>query len=114
MIKPSLWVVAGLGFSPEGASLALGLWVIYTAVFVMILVRFDLLEPEPLPMLSAAFLWGALVATSAAAQANTALLKMLSWAASADFTLRWGAAVVAPPTEETLKVLGVVVLVLIA
>lgn len=110
----SVWVEFGFDAAPEAMGLAVALWIVYAGVFLWLIARLDLLEPEPRSMLAAAFLWGALVSTAAAAQANTALLQMLTGAAGSQFTTTWGAAIVGPVTEETLKVLGIVVLVLIA
>jgi len=65
-------------------------------------------------MLAAALVWGGVIAVSLAGYANDAWLSVLGKVAPADFTADWGAAVVAPVTEEILKLTGVVVLFLIA
>jgi hypothetical protein len=54
------------------------------------------------------------VATSLALSGNQAVFGLASKLGSPDFAGRWGPALAAPPVEETLKILGVVVLVLIA
>ena len=74
----------------------------------------DLFEREPKLMLAAAVIWGGVIATSLAAYANEAWLSVLGKFASPDLTSQWGAAIVGPSVEETLKLMGVVTLFLIA
>jgi RsiW-degrading membrane proteinase PrsW (M82 family) len=64
----------------------------------------DRYEPEPPPLLLAAFAWGALVATAAA------LVLQLVDGYLADRTPLWSATVVAPVTEEAAKGLFVLLL----
>lgn len=73
----------------------------------------DLFEREPRLMLAAAVIWGGVIATSLAAYANEAWLSVLGKFASPDLTSQWGAAIVGPSVEETLKLMGVVTLFLI-
>jgi protease PrsW len=73
----------------------------------------DLFEREPKLLLAAAVLWGGVVATSFAAYANEAWLSILGKFASTDLTAQWGAAIVGPGVEETLKLMGVVIIFLI-
>ena len=75
--------------------------------------RLDLFEREPKLMLAGALLWGGVVATSFAGFANEAWLSVLGKAAP-DLAAPWGAAIVGPGVEETLKLMGVVTLYLIA
>jgi RsiW-degrading membrane proteinase PrsW (M82 family) len=92
-------------------------WVLvlaYAVPVALIIYRLDLFEREPKLMLAAAVLWGGVVATSLAANANEAWLSLLSKVASPDFATQWGAAIVGPGVEETLKLMGVVILFLIA
>jgi RsiW-degrading membrane proteinase PrsW (M82 family) len=103
-----------LGIDIGATSLALVLWALYAAPFVALTVQLDLLEPEPPPFLAAAFAWGAVVAVSIAIVANSATQSILAKTAGAEFTRRWWPALSGPSTEEVLKVLGVVVVVLIA
>ncbi|MGA2513030.1 MAG: PrsW family intramembrane metalloprotease [Candidatus Limnocylindrales bacterium] len=86
---------------------------IYAVPVALIIYRLDLFEREPGPMLAAAVLWGGVVATSLAAHANEAWLSVLGKVASPDFAAQWGAAIVGPGVEETLKLMGVVVLYLV-
>jgi protease PrsW len=92
-------------------------WVLvlaYAVPVAAVIYRLDLFEREPRLMLAAAVLWGGVVATSLAANANEAWLSLLSKVASPDFATQWGAAIVGPGVEETLKLMGVVLLFLIA
>jgi len=85
----------------------------YAVPVSLVIYRLDLFEREPRLMLAAAVVWGGVVATSLAAHANEAWLSILSKVASPDFATQWGAAIVGPGVEETLKLMGVVILYLI-
>jgi RsiW-degrading membrane proteinase PrsW (M82 family) len=127
--QPAFWlylVLLGIGsylfvdeqslFSqlPTALTLAWGLALLYAIPVFLIIYRLDLFEREPKLMLAAALVWGGVIAVSLAGYANDAWLSVLGKVAPADFTADWGAAVVAPVTEEILKLTGVVVLFLIA
>ena len=99
---------------PTGSLCAVILLTLYAIPFFVFVYRLDLFEREPVTMVAAAFSWGGLVATSLALSGNQAIFGLASKLGSPDFAGRWGPALAAPPTEETLKILGVVVLVLIA
>ena len=99
---------------PTALTLSWGLVLLYAVPVFLIVYRLDLFEREPRLMLAAALLWGGVVAASLAGYANDAWLSVLGKVTPADFTSDWGAAVVAPFTEETLKLTGVVILFLIA
>lgn len=127
--KPAYWVYVGLvGFgllnmggmmSSAWSSLSTALWIsavlngLLVVAFVAILAKMDLFEREPAAVRAAAFLWGALVATSVAILANNNLLSLLTKLFGSGFVSRWGAAIAGPTNEEWLKLLGVVILVLI-
>ena len=102
------------GRYPTGAVLAATLLTLYAIPFLLFVYRLDLFEREPATMVGAAFAWGGLVATSLALAGNQALFDLTAKLGSPELAGRWGPALAAPPIEETLKVLGVVVLVLIA
>lgn len=76
----------------------------------MLLRWFDVLDQEPLGNVIAAILWGGFAATAAAGPANDALVTLLSGVVTE--ASGWQAAVIAPATEELLKVLVVVLLVI--
>jgi len=86
----------------------------YAVPVALLIYRLDLFEREPLQMLAGAVLWGGVVATGLAIFANEAWLSVLGKVTSPEFTSQWGAAIVGPGVEETLKLMGVVVLFLIA
>jgi len=93
--------------------LSWALVIAYAAPVAAIVYRLDLFEREPKLVLAAALIWGGVIATSMAAQANDAWLSVLGKVASPDLASQWGAAIVAPGVEETLKLAGVVTLFLI-
>jgi RsiW-degrading membrane proteinase PrsW (M82 family) len=85
----------------------------YAVPVAVIVYRLDLFEREPKLVLAAAVVWGGIIATSLAAQANDAWLSILGKVASPDLASQWGSAIVGPGVEETLKLAGVVTLFLI-
>lgn len=99
---------------PVGSLLALALLTLYAIPFFVFVYRLDLFEREPATVVAAAFSWGAVVATSLSLPGNEALFGLMAKLGSPDLVARWGPALASPFIEETLKVLGVVVLVLIA
>ena len=62
-------------------------------------------------MLAAAFAWGSLAATTLAISANTALFDLIAKLGSQSLADRWGAAIAGPIDEETLKAIGLLLLV---
>jgi len=128
--QPAFWLLVGLTaigvlrigsmvgeafrLYPTGSLLAITLLTLYAIPFIAFVYRLDLFEREPVTMVAAAFAWGGLAATSLALSGNQAIFGLASKLGSPDFAGRWGPALAAPPIEETLKILGVVLLVLIA
>jgi RsiW-degrading membrane proteinase PrsW (M82 family) len=127
--QPAFWLfcgllaIGGLLFIHEQSVMA-GLatawllsWVLvlaYAVPVALVIYRLDLFEREPKLMLAAALVWGGVVATSLATYANEAWLSVVSKLTSPDFAAQWGASIVGPGVEETLKLMGVVTLFLIA
>ncbi|MYS79074.1 PrsW family intramembrane metalloprotease [Embleya scabrispora] len=99
--------------APSGAlglsALIHTLWLIPA---LAVITHLDLFEREPLSFCVAAVLWGGVVATGFALVANDNVLSYLS-KLDPKFATDWGASISAPVIEETLKLLGVVVLILI-
>lgn len=93
--------------------LSWALVIAYAVPVAVIVYRLDLFEREPTLVLAAAVVWGGIIATSMAAQANDAWLSILGKVASPDLASQWGAAIIGPGVEETLKLAGVVTLFLI-
>jgi RsiW-degrading membrane proteinase PrsW (M82 family) len=127
--EPAFWLYAGLlaigayfFYGQQSLMSALtnayllswGLVLVYAVPVAFVVYRLDLFEREPKILLAAAIVWGGVIATSLAAQANSAWLDVLGKVSPPDFTAQWGKAIVGPGVEETLKLAGVVVLFLIA
>lgn len=87
---------------------------VYAVPVAFVIYRLDLFEREPKILLAAALVWGGVIATSLAAEANSAWLDVLGKVSAPDFAAQWGKAIVGPGVEETLKLMGVAVLYLIA
>jgi RsiW-degrading membrane proteinase PrsW (M82 family) len=98
---------------PIPSLVAFGLVALWTLPILWFIRRLDLFEKEPISLLIAAFVWGAVIATGSASIANggftVALAKL-----DPDLQEVWDAALSGPTTEEVLKALGVVMVVLIA
>jgi RsiW-degrading membrane proteinase PrsW (M82 family) len=107
-VAPALSVHIG------ATSLTLVVWAAYTVPFVLVIVALDLLEPEPPAFLASAFAWGAIVATSIAMVANSSTQSIMAKTLGVDFTRTWWSALSGPTTEEVIKALGLVVIVLVA
>jgi protease PrsW len=113
------WRLAGLlstAFSqfPVASSTAAALFALYAVPFVIVARSIDFLEREPAGLVAIAATWGAVVATTTAIAGNGAVRDLLAKLVSPAFASVWGPAIAAPFIEETLKTLGVVVIVLIA
>lgn len=98
---------------PVAWLISAGLLALYVVPVALVIYYIDLFEPEPLSVLLAAFAWGGVIAVGFAGAANNALMQVLAKFAGPDFAQAWGAALIGPPVEETLKFLGVVTLYLI-
>lgn len=98
-----------------------GLWPVYALialisllVIVGVIVLADRWDPEPIPLLLIAVLWGAAVAASIAYVVNTLLFELIYQVTGDDATTNFvGATFGAPVVEETSKGLGLVLLLLI-
>lgn len=100
---------------PVTTLLGVLVWTLYAAVPLWFFnQRLDLFAQHPPLGFVLAFAWGGFGAIYLAATTNTAFLSVLSKTVSPEFGEKWGAAIVGPTTEETLKILGVILLVLIA
>lgn len=80
----------------------------------LIIYRFDQFEPEPVPLVIMALIWGGVIALIFSAYTNTYFLTLLQAHLSPGTYQAWGAAIVAPIDEEFYKAAGLVVLFLIA
>jgi protease PrsW len=108
-------IIAGrVSAAPPSSMFAITLLIAWAVPLVVVIHALDLFEREPFAMLAAAFAWGALAATTLAISANTALFDLIAKLGSQSLADRWGAAIAGPIDEETLKALGLLLLVLIA
>jgi len=100
--------------SPSGYLLAWFLLILYAAPVFLLVYLLDLFEREPLSLVFGALAWGAVAAASLAAIANQGWGLVVARLGGPEFASQWTAALTAPFAEEALKVLGVVLIVLIA
>jgi RsiW-degrading membrane proteinase PrsW (M82 family) len=99
---------------PMATTLAIALFALYAVPFVILLRAIDYLERQPPLLQLAAFGWGGVVATSAAIAGGTALQDILAKTVSPGYAAQWGPAVAAAGLEETLKLVGVIAVALLA
>jgi len=99
--------------SAGGWALSWALLVLYALPVLLLVYVLDLYEREPLAVVVAALVWGAVAATTLAAVANAGWGLLVARVTDPDFAARWTAALTAPIVEETLKGLGVVLIYLI-
>jgi RsiW-degrading membrane proteinase PrsW (M82 family) len=103
-----------LELSPGGWALSWGLVILYAAPVAALIYLLDLYEREPIPLLVAAFVWGAVAATTLSAIGNAGWGIVVARLGGPEFASRWTAALTAPFVEEILKGVGIVLIVLIA
>ncbi|MFG3041936.1 PrsW family intramembrane metalloprotease [Streptomyces sp. NPDC048330] len=89
-------------------------WALYALVPLLFFRALDLYEQHPPLGFVMAFVWGGVAATYLAIPLNAAVQSVAAKVGSADFAQRWGPALAGPVNEETLKLIGVIVLVMIA
>jgi len=100
--------------SPSGWALSWFLLALYGLPIVLVVYVLDLYEREPVPLLVAAFAWGAIAATTLSAIGNAGWGLTVARLGGPEFAARWTAALTAPFVEEILKGCGVVLIYLIA
>ncbi|MCX7680829.1 MAG: PrsW family intramembrane metalloprotease [Anaerolineae bacterium] len=94
------------------AALIVAVGIVPMVVYALILWWFDRYEKEPLPLLTAAFLWGALPAILFSVIVELVLDVPISYFVQPAVAGLIGAAVVAPVVEETVKAGALVLLIL--
>ncbi|CAN5659871.1 hypothetical protein BH18ACT17_BH18ACT17_07510 [soil metagenome] len=99
--------------SPSGWALSWFLLILYGSPIVLVVYVLDLYEREPVPLLVAAFVWGAVAATTLSAVGNTGWGLAVARLGGPEFAARWTAALTAPFVEEILKGCGIVLIALI-
>jgi protease PrsW len=100
--------------SPGGWALSWVLLTLYGLPVAGVVYLLDLYEREPTPLLVAAFVWGAVAATTLSAIGNAGWGLTVARLGDPEFAARWTAALTAPFVEETLKGCGIVLIYLIA
>jgi RsiW-degrading membrane proteinase PrsW (M82 family) len=120
----ALLLITGLGFvlvqvgyvtvTPIGWVLSWLLMLVYIVPVVLVIRWLDPYEREPRSLLVGAFLWGGVIATLFSGLGNYFWGAVVTRVAGAEFASQWSAALTAPVVEELYKVLGVIVLFLIA
>ncbi|MFT7835709.1 PrsW family intramembrane metalloprotease [Saccharothrix sp. BKS2] len=89
-------------------------WTLYTIPVLLFLRSLDLFEQHPPLGYVLAFAWGGFAATYLAVSANAAVFSLAAKLGGPQYAADWGAALAGPSVEETLKILGVILLVLVA
>jgi RsiW-degrading membrane proteinase PrsW (M82 family) len=110
----TLMTLTGFRVAPTTTLLGLAAWTLYTVPVLLFFRSLDLFEQYSKAGLALAFLWGGLGAVNLAIPANQAVFSLCAKLVSPEFSQAWGAAIAGPSDEEPLKLLGVVLLVLIA
>jgi RsiW-degrading membrane proteinase PrsW (M82 family) len=100
--------------SPGGWALGWVLVVVYALPVIGLVVALDLYEREPPSLLAAAFVWGAIAATTLAGLGNDGWGQVVARVGGPEFAARWTAALTAPFVEEIVKGSGVVLIAAIA
>jgi RsiW-degrading membrane proteinase PrsW (M82 family) len=102
------------GISPAGWALSWFLLALYGLPVFIVIYLLDLYEREPIVLMVASFVWGAVAATTLSAIGNGGWGLTVARIAGPEFAARWTAAITAPFVEETLKGCGIVLMYLIA
>lgn len=99
--------------SPSGWLLSWALLIVYALPVFLAVYFLDLYEREPMSLVIASLIWGAVAATTLAGLADEGWSLMVGRLGGPEFASRWTAALTAPWIEEALKVAGVVLICLI-
>ena len=114
LVSTSQLFATGFRVVPVAALLGVLAWGLYTLAFVALLRRLGLLEQHPPQAHALAFAWGGLGAVHLALPANRAIQSLAAKLVSPEFAAVWGPALAGPITEEFLKLIGVLLLILVA
>lgn len=99
---------------PTAVVFATLLWALYAVPFLLFFRSLDLFEQHPPLGFAMAFAWGGFAACYLAIPVNSAVESISAKLFGPQFTADWGPALAGPINEEILKLLGVVVLIMIA
>jgi RsiW-degrading membrane proteinase PrsW (M82 family) len=100
--------------APSGWVLSWFLLALYALPVFLAVTYLDLYEREPSSLVLGALVWGAVAATTLAGLGNEGWATVVSRLGGPEFASRWTAALTAPFVEETIKVIGVVLICMIA
>lgn len=107
-------VRSGFMVMPVAATLGLLVWALYTLPLLGLMRWLGVFRGQAAAPLVLAFAWGGLGAVYLAVPANQAVFSLAAKLVSPEFSHAWGAALAGPSDEEPLKLIGVVLLLLIA
>ncbi len=99
---------------PVSVSLGMVAWALYTLPLLLLFSFMGVFRGQTTSAFIMAFAWGGLGAVYLALPANQAVFGILAKLFGAEFTQHWGPAIAGPSDEEPLKLLGVILLVLVA
>ncbi|GIG58146.1 hypothetical protein Lfu02_25180 [Longispora fulva] len=113
------WQIGKFGYPnfvnyPRAAALAVVLFGLYAIPYTLLVTGLDYLEPEPVSLIGTAVAWGGLAATAVGVTGGQALQGILAKLISPAFSDQWSPAIVGPTIEEPAKILGVIMIVLLA
>ena len=110
------WNTLHTGFQvmPVSALGGLAAWTLYTLPLLWLFRRLGVFRGQSAGALLMAFAWGGLGAVYLALTANQAMFGILAKTFGPEFLQAWGPGIVGPSDEEPLKLMGVVLLVLMA
>jgi RsiW-degrading membrane proteinase PrsW (M82 family) len=107
-------MLGGFTVMPVSAGLGLLVWTLYTLPPLWLFRKLGVFRGQTAVPFLMAFAWGGLGAVYLAVPANQAVFGLAAKWVSPEFSQSWGAAIAGPTDEEPLKLLGVVLLLLIA
>lgn len=103
-----------LRYSPVGFVIGALLLALFAVPIFILIGVLDLFEREPLSLMIAAFLWGAIAVLPLALATNNSLIELWIKLFGQGIGIGWLVAIIPPPVEEILKFIGVVIIYLIA
>jgi protease PrsW len=106
--------INGWRVMPVSVLAGLAAWVLYTLPLLWLFRRLGVFRGQTASVFVMAFAWGGLGAVYLALPANQAVFGILSKMVGPAFTHHWGPAIAGPSDEEPLKLIGVILLVLMA
>lgn len=106
-------VLTGLRIVPVATLVGIGTWTLFALPLLWFFRRLGILHQHGWSGLALAFAWGGLGAIYLALPANQAVFGLCAKLVSPEFCVKWGPALAGPINEESLKLIGVALLMLI-